>query len=176
MTFKARRDYFRGKPALDTIIVRGFEASKETLLAQFQAGDLQTLGAENLDVSDVDTIAAMSGVKPYVRAGTTIEHIDLNLENPILGDKSVRKALAFALDRQDLVNRVLSGQSTPADSLIPPISALFNPDTPKYAFNPDQAKSLLDAAGWAPGSHGIPAHNGHPLSPKTPSPRAALRQ
>jgi peptide/nickel transport system substrate-binding protein len=176
MTFKARTDYFRGKPPIDTIIVRGFEASKETLLAQFQAGDLQTLGSENLDVSDVDSIAAMTGVKPYVRAGTTIEHIDLNLENPILADKSVRKAMAFALDRQDLVNRVLSGQSTPADSLIPPISALFNPDTPKYGFNPDQAKSLLDAAGWAPGSDGIRVKNGQRLSLKYQSTGSALRK
>jgi peptide/nickel transport system substrate-binding protein len=118
----------------------------------------------------------MTGVKPYVRAGTTIEHIDLNLENPILADKSVRKAMAFALDRQDLVNRVLSGQSTPADSLIPPISALFNPDTPKYGFNPDQAKSLLDAAGWAPGSDGIRVKNGQRLSLKYQSTGSALRK
>jgi len=176
MTFKARSDYWKGKPAIDTIIARGFEASKETLLAQFQAGDLQTLGSENLDVSDVDTIAAMSGVKPYVRAGTTIEHIDLNLENPILADKSVRKALFYAIDRQDLVNRVLSGQSSPADSLIPPISPLFNPDTPKYAFNPDQARSLLDADGWAVGSDGIRVKDGQRLSLKYQSTGSALRK
>ena len=143
MTFHARNDYFRGKPAIDTIIVRGFEAAKETLISQLQAGDIQTIGTETLDVSDVDAINAIPGAKAYVRAGTTIEHIDLNQENAILGDKQVRKAIAFALDRNDLVNRTLSGQSAVADSLVPPISPLFNPDTPKYGFNPDQAKSIL---------------------------------
>ncbi len=45
MTFKARNDFFRGKPPIDTIVIRGFEASKETLLAQREAGDLKTIGS-----------------------------------------------------------------------------------------------------------------------------------
>jgi peptide/nickel transport system substrate-binding protein len=177
MTFKARSDYYRGKPAIDTIIIRGFEASKETLLAQLQAGDIQTIGSETLDVSDVDAVNAIPGVKAYVRAGTTIEHIDMNLANPILADKQVRKAIAFALDRQDLVNRVLSGQSSVADSLIPPISALFNPDTPKYTFNPDQARAILDADGWTVGSDGIRVNSsGQRLSLKYQSTTAGIRK
>jgi peptide/nickel transport system substrate-binding protein len=176
MTFHARNDYFRGRPAIDTIIVRGFEAAKETLISQLQAGDIQTIGTETLDVSDVDAINAIQGVKAYVRAGTTIEHIDLNQENPILGDKQVRKAIAFALDRQDLVNRTLSGQSAVADSLVPPISPLFNPDTPKYGFNPDQAKQILDADGWTPGPDGIRVKNGQRLSVKYQSTGSALRK
>jgi peptide/nickel transport system substrate-binding protein len=176
MTFHARSDYFRGKPAIDNVIVRGFEASKETLLSQLQAGDLQTIGTETLDVSDVDTINAMSGVKAYVRAGTTIEHIDLNTQSPILADKTVRKAIFMAIDRQDLVNRTLSGQSSPADSLIPPISPLFNPDTPKVAYNADQAKSLLDGDGWTVGSDGVRVKNGQRLSLKYQSTGSALRK
>jgi peptide/nickel transport system substrate-binding protein len=177
MVFHARADYFRGKPPLDTIIIRGFEASKETLLAQLQAGDIQTIGSETLDVSDVDAVNAIPGVKAYVRAGTTIEHIDFNLDNPVLADKNVRKAIAFALDRQDLVNRVLSGQSSVADSVIPPISPLFNPDTPKYAFNPDQARAMLDAAGWTVGSDGIRVNSsGQRLSLKYQSTNAGIRK
>jgi peptide/nickel transport system substrate-binding protein len=176
MTFHARADYFRGKPAIDTVIARGFEASKETLISQLQAGDLQTIGTETLDVSDVDTINAISGVKAYVKAGTTIEHIDLNTQSPILSDKAVRKAMFYAINREDLVARTLSGQSTPADSLVPPISPLFNPDTPKYAYNPDQAKALLDAAGWTVGSDGIRVKGGQRLSLKYQSTGSALRK
>jgi peptide/nickel transport system substrate-binding protein len=176
MTFKARGDYFRGKPPIDNIVIRGFEASKETLLAQLQSGDIQTIGSDTLNVSDVDSITAINGVKAFVRAGTTIEHIDFNLDNPILADKIVRKAFAYAIDRQDLVNRVLSGQSSAAYSIVPPISPLFNPDTPKYAFNPEQAKSMLDSDGWIVGSDGIRAKNGQRLSLKYQSTDAAERK
>jgi peptide/nickel transport system substrate-binding protein len=178
MTFKARSDYFRGKPAIDTIIIRGFEASKETLLSQLQAGDIQTIGSETLDVSDVDAVNVIPGVKAYVRAGTTIEHLDLNTQDPILSDKNVRKAIIYAIDRQDLVNRALaaSGQQLVAPSLIPQISDLYNPGTPTYAFNPDQAKQILDAAGWTPGADGIRVKNGTRLSFKYQSTGSALRK
>jgi peptide/nickel transport system substrate-binding protein len=179
MTFKARSDYFRGKPPIDTIIIRGFEASKETLLSQLQAGDIQTMGSETLDVSDVDAVNAISGVKPYIRAGTTIEHIDVNTQDPILQDKQVRKAILFAINRQDLVNRALAaqGQQLVADSLVPPISPLFNPDTPKYNYSPDQAKAILDADGWTVGSDGIRANSsGQKLSFKYQSTGSALRK
>ena len=177
MVFHARSDYWRGKPAIDTIIIRGFEASKETLLAQLQAGDIQTIGSETLDVSDVDSINAIPGVKAYVRAGTTVEHIDFNLNNPILADKQVRKAIAFAIDRQDLVNRVLAGQSSVADSWIPPISQFFNPDTPKYGFDPDQARAILDSDGWTVGSDGIRVNSsGQRLSFKYQSTTAGIRK
>ncbi|HEV7663786.1 MAG TPA: peptide ABC transporter substrate-binding protein, partial [Chloroflexota bacterium] len=177
MTFKARKDFkIHPVPAIDTIVIRGFEASKETLIAQLQAGDIQTIGSETLDVSDVDAINAIPGVKAYVKAGTTVEHIDFNLDNAILADKTVRKAIAYGIDRQDLVKRVLAGQSAVADSIIPPISPLFNADTTKYAFNPDQARSLLDGAGWAVGSDGIRTKNGQRLSLKYQSTTAGIRQ
>jgi peptide/nickel transport system substrate-binding protein len=176
MTFHARSDYFRGKPPIDNVIVRGFEAAKETLISQLQAGDIQTIGTETLDVSDVDTVNALSGVKAYVRSGTTIEHIDLNQDNPILADKAVRHALMLGIDRNDLVTRTLSGQSTPADSMVPPISELFNPNTPKYAYDPAQAKSILDADGWTVGSDGVRAKNGQRLSLKYQSTGSALRK
>jgi peptide/nickel transport system substrate-binding protein len=177
MVFHARADYYRGKPAIDTIIIRGFNTEKETLLSQLQAGDIQTIGSETLDVSDVDAINAIPGVKAYVRAGTTVEHIDFNLNNPILADKQLRKAFAYAIDRQDLVARVLAGQSSAADSWIPPISQLFNPDTPKYPYDPNQAKAILDAAGWTPGADGIRVNAaGQRLSFKYQSTIQAIRK
>jgi peptide/nickel transport system substrate-binding protein len=177
MVFKARADYFRGKPAIDNVVIRGFEASNETLLSQMQAGDIQTLGSEALQVSDVDAVNAIPGVKAYIKAGTTVEHIDLNLDNPILADKNVRKAIFYALDRQDLVNRVLAGLSNPSDSVIPPISPFFNPDTPKYSYNPDQAKQILDAAGWTVGSDGVRVNSaGQRLSFKYQSTTNAIRK
>lgn len=179
MTFHARADYFRGKPAIDTIIIRGFEAAKETLLSQLQAGDIQTVGSETLDVSDVDAVNAIPNVKAYVRPGTTIEHIDFNTQDPILQDKQVRKAILYAIDRQDLVNRALAagGQPLVANSLVPPISQLFNPDAPTYSFNADQARQILDADGWTVGSDGIRVNSsGTRLSLKYQSTSSALRK
>jgi peptide/nickel transport system substrate-binding protein len=177
MVFHANPNYFRGKPAIDTIVVRGFEASKETLLAQLQAGDVQTIGVETLDVSDVDSVNAIQGAHAYVKSGTTIEHIDFDLNNPILADKNVRKAIAYGLDRQDLVNRVLAGQSAIADSLVPPISPLYNQATPRYNYDPNQASQILNSEGWTVGSDGIRVNSsGQRLSLHYQSTNAGIRQ
>jgi len=175
MVLKARNDYFRGKPPIDTVVIRGFEASKETLLAQLQAGEIQTIGQETLDVTDVDAVNAIPDVKAYVRAGTTVEHIDLNTEHPILSDKTVRKAIAYGIDRNELVLRVLSGQSAAANSLTPPISVLFNKDTPSYNYDPEKAKQMLEADGWTVGSDGIRTKGGQRMSFKYQSTNAAVR-
>ncbi len=178
MVLHARADFFRGKPAIDTIIIRGFNTDKETLLSQLQAGDVQTIGSETLDVSDVDAINAISGVKAYIRAGTTVEHIDFNMTNPILADPQVRQAINLAIDRQDLVNRVLAGvPGLVASSWIPPISPLFNPNTPTAQYNPDQARAILDADGWTVGSDGIRVNSsGTRLSFKYQSTNNAIRK
>jgi len=117
-------------------------------------------------------------VKAYVRAGTTVEHIDLNTEDPILSDPQVRKAMLFAVNRDDLVARALAapGQPLVANGLVPAISELFNPNTPTYKYDPDQAKQILDAAGWTVGSDGVRVKNGQRLSLKYQSTNSALRK
>jgi peptide/nickel transport system substrate-binding protein len=71
---------------------------------------------------------------------------------------------------------VLAGQSAIAHSMIPPISPLYNPDTPTYSYDPERAKQMLDAAGWTVGSDGIRAKGGQRLSFKYQSTNAAIRQ
>ena len=125
------------------------------LLAQLQAGEIQTLGSDTLDASDVDTVNAIPGVTAYVRAGTSVEHIDFNLQNPMLADKQVRLCDRVC-DRPPGPGQPRAGRPiSAADSFIPPISQFFDDNTPRYPFNPNQARSILEADGWTPGADGI---------------------
>ena len=73
----------------------------------------------------------------------------------LFGDKSVRQALAYAIDRKNIAEKVMEGTVQVADSVVPVSSQFYNPDVPKYAFDPAKAKQMLDAAGWTVGSDGI---------------------
>ncbi|MDH3239163.1 MAG: peptide ABC transporter substrate-binding protein [Alphaproteobacteria bacterium] len=77
------------------------------------------------------------------------EHIDLNLENPFLKDRRVRRALILALDRDELSKKLFEGRQPVADSFVHPLDWVHSKDTPRYAFDPKKAADLLDAAGWA---------------------------
>lgn len=83
----------------------------------------------------------------------------------ILGDKAVRQALIYGLDRAAIVQSSYFGQGTVADSVLPPISWAFNKDvTPKYTYDTAKAASMLDAAGWTKGSSSIREKGGQKLT------------
>jgi len=97
-------------------------------------------------------------------AGLIYEHIDLNLDNPILADKRVRKALLHALDRETLSNKLFAGKQPVAHGFVSPLDWVHAEDLQTYAHDPDRAAALLDEAGWSEVRGGI-RHNaaGEPL-------------
>ena len=80
-------------------------------------------------------------------AGTRLAYLGFNTRDPILKDARVRQAIAYALDRQPMVEYLWRGQAQPARSLLPPQSWAYNGDVPGYDHDPNRANQLLDAAG-----------------------------
>jgi peptide/nickel transport system substrate-binding protein len=59
----------------------------------------------------------------------------------------VRQAIAHAIDRQAIIRHLLKNQGEPATGLLAPQHWAYTSDVTTYAYAPDQARSLLDAAG-----------------------------
>jgi len=89
------------------------------------------------------------------KAGLIYEHIDLNLDNPILRDRRVRHALILALDRQAISERLFEGRQPVAISSVSPLDWVHATDIPDYPFDPARAKALLEEAGWRVAKGGI---------------------
>lgn len=85
-------------------------------------------------------------IEPYM--GTYFYRI--NTLHPILKDRNVRLALAYALNRQQIVEKVSKCGQKAAYSFTPPGSAGYEPDT-EVPFDPELAKSLLAKAGYENG-------------------------
>jgi len=81
-------------------------------------------------------------------AGLIYEHIDLNLDNPILADRRVRRALILGIDRRAISEHLFAGRQPVAHSMVSPLDWIATDDIPKYAHDPAAAGRLLDAAGW----------------------------
>lgn len=97
----------------------------------------------------------------------TYEHIDLNLDNPILKDVRVRKALVHAINRDDLVNSLFEGKQQAALHNVSPKDSWFTND-PKvitiYNYSKETANKLLDQAGWKMGPDNYRYKDGKKLS------------
>jgi peptide/nickel transport system substrate-binding protein len=92
------------------------------------------------------------------------EHLDLNLDNPILADKRVRQALLYALDREAMNQQLFGGRQTVATTFMSPLDWVFTKDVALYPYDPKRAAALLDEAGWVMGGDGIRARDGKRLS------------
>ena len=71
-----------------------------------------------------------------------------NPEAPFLAEREVRQALLYALDRQRLIDQVLGGQGILAHSVVLPNTWAYYSELPRYAYDPQHARSLLEQAGW----------------------------
>lgn len=69
-------------------------------------------------------------------------------ENPALGDKALRQALAYAINKNALINDVLKGDAYAVDGPILSSSFAYDPEIKKYDYNKDKASKLLESIDW----------------------------
>ncbi|MDC9811318.1 TIGR04028 family ABC transporter substrate-binding protein [Rhizobium binxianense] len=84
-------------------------------------------------------------------------------DNPLVADVRVRKALALATNRQEIVSTLFSKHYPPATSIIASTAIGYVDQSDKLAFDLDKAKALLDEAGFKPGADGIREKDGQKL-------------
>jgi len=94
----------------------------------------------------------------------TITYVYLNLNLPIFVDRRLRQALLYAVDRDAIINDVLRGQATRADSPIAPSNWAYSASLTRYEANTEVANLLLDEAGWSKGADGVRRRGGQQLA------------
>ena len=92
---------------------------------------------------------------------------------PALQDLTVRKAIAMAIDKQSIVDKVYPNAAAPGETIIRPLSSYWHldiPDDQVIPFDPDAANQMLDDAGYTMGSDGVRVDpsTGEPLTMRLP--------
>ncbi len=75
-------------------------------------------------------------------------YMGINLTDPILSNKNVRKAIAYSIDRDSIIKNKFMGMARISSSVLVPEHWAYNKDVMTYEFNPEKAKALLDEAGF----------------------------
>lgn len=155
------------KPAFRRIVVRIVE-NTAALEANLLSGSIDMVAGElGLPVDQAVAFQQRHGHRFNIiyKPGLTYEHLDANLDNPILADVRVRRALLLALDR-DVINRQLyGGRQPPAPTFVSPLDWIYDPNIPAVKQDIPKAEHLLDEAGWRMGPDGIRINaKGEPLS------------
>jgi peptide/nickel transport system substrate-binding protein len=149
----ARSDaFFLGRPGLDRIEVRTIP-DEDTAINL-----LRTHAIDYMFQASIENYPALRSLPDARIIWVNVNgysYVQLNLARPYLSDARVRLAVAYAIDKKELVRTLAFGTQTTATADIPDWMWAFNPQVRSYPHDPVEARALLRQAGWTPGSDGI---------------------
>lgn len=143
----ANPDYFEGAPKIQKLRVKTVPDAN-SLQAELQSGgvDIAPLPT-NLSPDTLKSLGQNPLLKVEQFKGSNIQYLGFNTTSAPLNNVKIRQAIGYAIDREKIVNELLSGQASLAYSTLPEGSWAYNAGT-KYTFDPNKAKQLLQEAGY----------------------------
>lgn len=165
IVLEANPDYFEGAPYIKRVVYR-IIPDLATQFLELQTGSLDFMGLSPLQFErQTDTLAFRRNYNKYQYLSFGYTYLGYNLRRPLFQDKRVRQALSYAIDKQELIDGVLLGYGAAATGPYKPDTWVYNPEVPRYDYNPEKARQLLAAAGWnRTNRDGILVKNGEPFS------------
>jgi len=155
LVLEKNEDYFgggKGQPHIGKVVMR-FVQEPNTQIAELMSGNADLIWRLNKEQGEkLDQLAGINAV-----AGETMRVGYLQFDSsgsagdhPLTNVK-VRQAISHAIDRQAIVDNLQGGGRVLHLACYPTQFGCESPDAPKYDYNPEKAKQLLDEAGYPNG-------------------------
>ena len=153
VTLEANPNYFKGRPCLDRVVFK-IVPDPTAALQSFLAGEGDVLN-NRPPTTEIPRINSTPGVIVEMRPVPSRWYIAFNLLNPILADLRMRLAIAYAINRTELVQKAENGYGYPAEGMYTPaIKWAYNPNATLPPYDPAKANALLDELGYKMGPDG----------------------
>ncbi|KIC48662.1 ABC transporter substrate-binding protein [Tateyamaria sp. ANG-S1] len=141
----ANEDYWGGAPEFKTVTIK-FVTDSASRVAEVESGNAHV--TLEVPYEEYDRLREQDGIEGTASPISDIGMIFLN-DIEVMEDANVRKAAAHAIDKQLIIDRLLSGYGIAIDTLQTPDYIAFDPNI-KVPYDPDLAKSLLAESGYGP--------------------------
>lgn len=156
---KANPSYWGGKPKIDEVVFRLFN-NADAMVAALKRGEIDA--AHDIPSSSYDSLAKTKGIVAVQGQQGGFEEIAINggagaakgfpkAPHPALLDIRVRRAVALAIDKKTLVQKVLLGAGIPGTTISPSANPEWIPTIPaseQLSFDLARARKILDDAGY----------------------------
>jgi peptide/nickel transport system substrate-binding protein len=155
--------YFRmaeGLPYFETLTFRFISTQNvETALDALAQGQCDVLGLDlypERNLQSLRDIETSGDIKLYTISGPIWEHLTFNADPPpdyeqpaFFQDVRTRRAVAYCIDRQAIIEQVTGGLGEGSDAYLPVEHPLYAADAViQHPFDPAQGQALLDEIGW----------------------------
>ena len=136
----------RGQPRTRYLVFRTVRDENTRLLA-LMGGDAD-LVQNAVTPRLVDAVRDRPDIEVRGVPGVGYNYLAFNLRDPILGRLEVRRAIAHAIDRDRLIEHKFRGVASPSSGMLASNHWAHAADVPRYGFDREKARALLDAAGY----------------------------
>jgi len=136
-------------PYLDKVVFRSIPENSVRFL-ELKAGSIQACQFPN--PADVELAKQDPNIKLVSQPGMNIGYLGFNLtKEPWKSNLHLRKTIAYAINRQAIVDNLYQGMGQVAKNPIPPTMWGYNNDVPGFKYDPELAKEELTLAGFPEG-------------------------
>ena len=159
ITFDAAPGYWGGAPSLPRVVLK-LIPEDATVLAELRAGNID---AGRILPDAYRSFQRDAQVNTVRVPGDTYYWFAPNIHLPMFQDVRVRQAMAYAINRQEMLRALYQGLGSIPQSPIHPSLWQFDKNIKGSGYEPAKAKQLLAEAGWTPGSDGVLQKGGQRL-------------
>lgn len=157
--FEANEHFYDGKPEVAQFIYKTLEGDSQQF---FQTGELDYSAlAANQDNFEFLKESGFADTNVYT--SSAYGYMSFNHEKELFKDPKVRQAFTIGLDRQTIIDAYYQGYAQVANIPVSPTSWAYTDEVGSTEYDPEQAKKLLEEAGWSAGSDGIREKDGEKL-------------
>ena len=154
--YEANREYFLGEPKAKRLIY--MKTSKPIMSLLSHKADLVNIKP------DMAKILAEKGMTVIEDQRGWNKKLMINHKKPPFNQEAFRKALAYAINRQEIIDKAHRGFGSPASyGLLSPDHEFYNPNTPVYKPDSLKARELLESLGYSKDADGFYEKDGRPL-------------
>jgi cationic peptide transport system substrate-binding protein len=137
-------NYWGAKPDIEHLV---FDITPKSTarIAKLITGDCSVSALPK--AGELAVIDQHQHIKVDAKPGLNVAFWALNTQKPPLNDIRVRRALAHAIDKQNILDVVYNDIAVEASGILPPASWAYSKNLTSNEFNPAKAKLLLEQAG-----------------------------
>jgi peptide/nickel transport system substrate-binding protein len=143
---KANPQYFDGAPRIREIRFKIVPDDTVRVL-ELKKGTIHLL-QNDIEPAVLRTLEREPRFLVQRRQGTNYSYLGFNLRDPILRSLRVRRAIAHAIDREAIIEHLLGGLALPATGVLSRLNWAYEPEVKTYPYDPEEARRLLDEAGY----------------------------
>jgi peptide/nickel transport system substrate-binding protein len=145
---EANPTYWAGPPNIRRVHIK-IVTDNSTRQAELMSGEVDLAYNAQFDPETIRALGQRHDMQVIPGDGASIGYLGVNLSSvSLLSNQKVRQAVAYGIDREVIIHRLLRDQAKRANAIMPEGHWAYEPEVTVYDHDPERAKQLLDEAGF----------------------------